>query len=414
MNLSKEQIQASLLALKNGVVPENIQSFEVKRDEEIKEFKHILRLVEKETGMVKFIVGEYGSGKSFMLKQIREQALQDNFVVANIQIEKGVRLNDFQSIYYHMMHNLSIKGDNQNKTTFQSLFNQWLQSLKKLDNESSTLAIQNLITTLNEYNLSFSRALLFYVRARIQNDQELANAVTSWITGEQNIPSTIKKRFEVVGKIDHTNAVDFMKAFIKLIKLLGYRGLVILVDELEIVMSYRSDLRMQAYQNLRYLIDNCFNNQFSNSLFVFASTVDWLDNWEKGPKSYQALFQRIYDETDQTNRTKNDLRQPIIRLKQLKSNQFGQLTGKIVELFSYAYNFKLRISEQSLQNWVTLMLNKDGYELSQITIRIYIKKLIEVLDMLEQNPDSFMFKTELKAVTDGNTVRYVQKMRERI
>ncbi|OIJ12918.1 hypothetical protein BKP35_10160 [Anaerobacillus arseniciselenatis] len=405
---SCEQAKASLLALKNGVVPETVATFGIQRDEILEEFHQLLQLVQNDNGMMKFIVGEYGSGKSFMLKQMENLALEQNYVVANIQIEKGVRLNDFQTLYYHIMHSLTTKGATTNKTSFQDLFTNWLRSLKDQDQESSALAIQSLISMLNDYHSSYSRALLFYIRARIQNDHELANAVTSWLTGEQNIPASIKKRFEVVGKIDHTNAMDFMKAFIKLVKLLGYNGLIILVDELEVVMSYRSDIRMQAYQNLRYLIDNSYNNQLSNCLFVFASTTDWLENEEKGPKSYQALFQRI---GEGGNGNKKDIRQPIIRLKKLNVNEIQRLTKNIVELFNQAYDFKLKISQQSLQNWVLLLLKKEGIEINDITVRSYVIKLIEVLDLSEQNPNSIMFKTELKAVTDGDTVRYVQKMR---
>lgn len=408
MAANKQEAKASLLALKNGVVPENISSFGIKREEELAEFHHILQLIGNGNGMVKFIVGEYGSGKSFMLKQIHEQALQQNYVVSNIQIEKGVRFNDFQTLYYHIMHSLTTEDSKQNGTSFQDLFNRWLQSLNNIDKDQSTNQIQKLISTLNDYNLSYSRALLYYIRARINHDQELANAVTSWITGEQNIPATMKKRFEVVGKIDQTNAIDFIKAFIKLIKLLGYKGLVVLVDELEIVMSYRSDIRMQAYQNLRYLIDNSFNNQLSDSLFVFASTNDWLKNEEKGPKSYEALFQRI-GQGSKTSTT--DLRQPVLLLRNLKGKEIQKLTTNIVNLFGFAYDFQLNISQESLQNWVLLLLKKDGIELEAINVRKYVTKLLEVLDLLEQNPDSFMFKAELKAVTDGNTVRYVQKMK---
>lgn len=406
---SKEQVKSILHALKNGVVPEEIDKLQIRREEELAEFDQLLQLISNGNGMIKFLVGKYGSGKSFMLKQIHNQALQQNFVVANIQIEKGVKFNDFQTLYYHIMHSLTTKGSKQSKTSFQDLFHHWLLTLKNSDKESSISEVQNLISTLNDYNLSFSRALLFYVRARIQNDPELANAVASWITGEQNIPSTMKKRFDVVGKIDHTNAVDFLKSFIQLIKLLGYNGLVVLIDELEILMSYRSDTRMQAYQNLRYLIDNSYNSQLSNSLFVFASTNEWLDNEEKGPKSYPALYQRIGHGMKNVT---TDLRQPIIQLRSLKQDELQHLTKNIVELYSYAYDFQLEISDQSLQNWVTLLLTKDGHQLEDLTFRSYVTKLMEVLDLYEQNPDSFMFKTELKAVTDGNTVRYVQKMRK--
>lgn len=394
MELSKEQVKTVLHALKNGVVPERISSLRVGREEEIKEFEHIFEHVLTGNGMTKFIVGEYGSGKSFMLREIQERAWEQNFVVAKIQLEKGLRLNNFQTLYYQIMHSLTTSDSEHNGTSFQDLFNNWIETLKSKSKEGKSAdSIQQVISILNQYNLSFSRALLFYIRARIQNDQNMADAVTSWLTGEQNIPSTVKKNFEVVGHIDHDNAVHFLKAFVKLIKLLGYSGLVILIDELELVMTERSDVRMQAYQNLRYIIDNCFNEQLSHCLFVFGATKEWLQNEEKGPQIYPALYQRIGKGNDSAISGETDVRQPIIILSKITSEEIAKLTQNVTGMYKYAYDFNIEINSQSLHKWMTIQFKEEGMELEDVSIRLYLKKLMEVLDILEQNPDSQLIKT---------------------
>jgi hypothetical protein len=392
LDQSRDQVKVLLLALKNGVVPENIASFRIGREKELEEFEHNLQYVLNGNGMTKFIVGEYGSGKSFMLREIQERAWQHNFVVAKFQMEKGLRLTNFQTLYYQIMHSLTTNESEHHGTSFQDLFNKWIEGLKNKSNEgNSAEAIQNVISTLNQYNLSFSRALLFYIRARIQGDPVMADAVASWLTGEQNIPSSVKKNFEVVGHIDHDNAVHFLKAFIKLVKLLGYSGLIILVDELELVMSERSDMRMQAYQNLRYLIDNCFNEELRNCLFVFGATREWLDHGEKGPQMYPALFQRIGHGNDVAITGDTDVRQPVIILSKMTTEEMQQLTHKVLELYRYAYDFKLEINLQSLQKWMVLQFKQEGIE--DVNIRLYLKKLIEVLDIMEQNPESQTVKS---------------------
>jgi hypothetical protein len=393
LDRSRDQVKVILRALKNGVVPEDISSFSIGREKELQEFEQIFDFVLNGNGMAKFIVGEYGSGKSFMLREIQERAWSQNFVVAKFQMDKGLRLTNFQTLYYQIMHSLTTSESKHGGTSFQDLFNQWIESLKNSQEGNSAETIQHVMSNLSQFNLSFSRALLFYIRARIKNDQIMADAVASWLTGEHNIPSSVKKSFEVVGNIDHDNAVHFLKAFVKLIKLLGYSGLVILVDELELVMNERTDLRLQSYQNLRYIIDNCFNDELSHCLFVFCATQECLNDEEKGPQMYPALYQRIAQINDPKLSGNTDVRRPIITLSKMTMVEMQQLTQKILNLYRYAYDFKLDVNLQSLQKWMLLQFSEEGMDTENVNIRLYLKKLVEVLDIMEQNPDSQVMKS---------------------
>ncbi len=411
MKQSREQVQAVLSALKNGVVPQDISSFGIGREKELLELDNMLHVIDSGSGMVKFIGGEYGSGKSFLLKTFQQKALDRNFVVANLQMDKGLRLDDFQTIYYHIMHSLTIKESDHQGTSFKDLFNRWIRNLQSAQNkEESAAAIQHVISDLNQYNLSFSRALLYYLRARIQNDQELANAVASWLTGEKNIPYTLKKKFEIVGYIDKSSAIHFLQAFIRLIRGLGYSGLIILVDELELVMNDRSDIRQRAYENLRYLIDNSYNGHLNHSLFLFAATKDWFDHPEKGPQTYPPLTQRLGQWPETRLPTHPDLRRPIMVLSRPVPDELSGLTQKIIELYSYAYEFDLPVSQASLQKWVALFLREDGVAEKDINMRKYLMKLLEVLDLMIYNPNSRVFNAEIKAVSHGKKVQFIQTL----
>lgn len=405
---SREQAQAIVMALKNGVVPHDISSIETGRKEEFQELENTLNIVSSGNGLVKFVGGEYGSGKSFLLKAFQQKALDQNFVVANIQIDKGLRFNNFHALYYHILHNLMIKDFPHQKTSFKDLFNRWIVNLQLSDNkEDSAAAINQVITDLNQYNISFSRALLFYLRARIQKDQELANVVASWLSGEKNIPYFLKKKFEIVGDIDKTNAIDFLKSFIRLIKWLGYKGLVILVDELELVMNERSDIRQAAYENLRYIVDNSFNGHFNHSLFLFAATKEWFQHQEKGPKTYPPLSQRIGKWSDKKHFVQSN---PILILSRPNTDDFQEITIKIVKIYIFAYEFDLKISEDSLHNWVTLLLQQDGVKSEDINMRIYSMKLIEFLDLMKSNPNSRGFHSELKSVSYNGKLQFIQTL----
>jgi hypothetical protein len=279
--------EALLLALRNGVVPQDTSLIQTGRGQQLMELEHLLDITFSGNGLVKFIGGDYGSGKSFLLKTFQQKAVSRGFVVANIQYDKGLRLQNFHTLYYHIMHNLTTHESGLQKTTFEDLFDHWLSDLQLQQNkQESAAAIQHVISDLNQCNISFSRAVLFYLRARIRKDQELADAAASWLTGERHIPYTLKKKFEIVGDIDDTNAIHFLQSFVRLIRCLGYKGLVVMLDEIELVMNERSDLRQHAYENLRYLIDNSFNGQLPHCLFMFAGTREWFQHQEKGPQTY--------------------------------------------------------------------------------------------------------------------------------
>jgi hypothetical protein len=205
-------------SLKNGVVPASgLLSLHTGREKEFQEVLRCLNVVANSDSVVKFVSGEYGSGKTFFMNFFGQHAVDEGFIVSTLQIEKGFRMNSFEDLYYHVMHNL-IAGNHTQKsgTSFDEIFNIWIDKLKECtDRGTAAYELNNVISTLNKYNTSFSRAFLSYIRAKINNDSYLSNAASSWITGERNIPYSLKLQFEVKGSIDKQNSFDFLKAFAK-------------------------------------------------------------------------------------------------------------------------------------------------------------------------------------------------------
>ena len=194
-------------------------------------------------------------------------------------------MNNPDIFYYSVMHNITVKMSNAGGVDFEELFDKWLEKLKNNPSRGhASDEIRAAVTTLDSFNSSFARAFLTYIKARISNDAELSGAAASWIKGEKNIPASLKARFDVKGDIGKAQSMDALKAFIHLLTLAGYRGLVILADELETAMELRSDFRMGCYENIRYLVDSCGGGDFKSCLFVFAGTDRVFNDAEKGMK----------------------------------------------------------------------------------------------------------------------------------
>lgn len=402
-------------ALKTGVIPDaDLDLLCVGRDKILKEFKRCMDMVVEGGSCTKFISGEYGSGKSFMLSKIQQLALKRNFAVSRIQISRNTHLNNTDVFYYSIMHNLSTRNASGDNAGFEELFNQWLERLKSNPSrDAATREIKETVSSLNSYNSAFARAFLTYIKARISQDGELSNASAAWIKGEKNLPAAVKARFDVKGDIDKSTSMDSLKAFIHLLKLTGCSGLLILVDELELVMNLRVDIRKGCYENLRYIIDSCGENEFGNCMFVFAGTATIFEDPEKGIKTYQALDQRLGETGSKGTQGSYDMRQTVLRLEKLDNEELQTLTNRIVQLHQTAYGWQPKISSEAARNWTLLTLGKDNGTGQPINTREFIIKLVEILDILEQNPGYNLYNTELKMLNRNGVDMFVNVLSKR-
>ncbi len=403
MQIDPDTAKNIVSTLKSGVIPGTGSEFICTgRGKALKEFEGCLGSIEKGGGIVKFITGEYGSGKSFLLNNVRQLALNRDFAVCSLQIGNGLNLSSFDALYYSIMHNITIK-DSTNGSDFETIFGSWIGRLKlTCDKNRVYEEINEVIASLDNFNSSFSRAFLTYIKARISHDSQLSSAAASWIKGEKNIPAQLKAKFNVKGDIDKLTAIDSFKAFLHLLKLLGYKGLVLLVDELELLMSQRADVRKICYENLRYIVDSTCGGDFKNCLFVFAATDEFFEDRERGVKTYHALYQRLGDAPLSDNPVVMDMRLPIMRMTKLSHDDLLMLAEKIILLHKTAYNWTPYITAESARNWVLLTLNKGKSGSQLVNTREFNKKLIEFLDILEQNPGYNMLNSGTNPVNRIN------------
>ncbi|MDW8802470.1 DUF2791 family P-loop domain-containing protein [Clostridium sp. A1-XYC3] len=396
MDLDIKQARIIINSLKSGVVPDaDLEFFCSGRYNEIKEFNRCLELTKEGGSAVKFITGTYGSGKSFLLNIVGQKALKENFVIANIKIEKNFKFNKGEEMYYQIMHNLGISNNHNKGTSFEEMFDIWVKELQK--NKDSALAdINNLISTINDYNSSFAIAFTSYIKAKINNDADLSNAASAWIKGEKNVSASLKSKFNVKASIDKTNYMSFFKAVIRLINLLGYSGLVILVDELELIVGERSNIREAAYENIRNIIDMSGAGEINNCMFLFTGTNELFENEEKGIKTYSALYKRIVSSYDNENLQFKDLRRSVIKIKGLGKEELVQLTKNIISIHSMVYKWNPQIEDETITKYAEISCSRFGNKITESNTREYSKKVVDALDIMEQNPGVDIFKNEVE------------------
>lgn len=362
-------------ALRNGTTPLRFsESILSGRAQEVQEFLRCLNVIKHDTGQVKVIVGDYGVGKTFLLRTYKAIAAQNDFLVSSFSLSDSLRINKTEDLYYALMHNLSVKN---HQTSFEHLFNLWVDNMKHCPvPHQSRREIQTVCDTLSQFNQNYARVFTNFMRARIQNNHEMAQVTSAWLSGELSLPHTLKEKYELVGQIGKQEALDNLKAFIKLITLLDYRGLVVFIDELDWILDARSDIRTAAYQNIKQLVDLTTSGEIGHLMIVFSGTPELIRNKEKGFYTNLALAQRLnLTHFDWHQDTSVALMRPVFEVKPLKNNALIELTHKVFRLYKSTFDLPNAITADGIfeQTFESL---KDGV----FATRDFVTALIQTLD----------------------------------
>jgi len=375
--LSNEEALRMINALRSGTSPINFSETILSgRDAEMDSFKRAIHMLGKGAGMVKLITGPFGVGKSLLVNTYKQAAINEDFIIASFQVNNGFRLNKIEDLYYAIMHNLYLKSKPNVKVSFEDIFDLWIENLQNAPvSDRKRFEVNTVCQELSKYNMNYARAFLSFMRGRIQRNQEMTNVSCAWITGEKNIPYELKQKYELVGAVDKTNTMDFLRAFIKLITLLDYKGLVIFIDEIDQVTGERSDLRQVGYNNLKHLIDLSTSGEMKHVMFVFSGTESILLDKEKGIMSNIPLSQRLNLHPDQPLNSNENL----IILDTLGSEALLELTEKILRLYQQCYRVNGPVDALSIFNETIASFNP-----SQDVTRHFVTRLIEKLDQLRR------------------------------
>lgn len=384
-----------IMALKNGNVPASgAAEICIGRENEIDEFRYLLKKVEEGKAVTKFINGEFGSGKSFFLKVVEEIAYEENFVVSKVTLSRDVPFNKFEIVYKNIVKTLRCKTG----TSLEHIIERWITRLKMMAfEETSDPVKQNQIVSENMHNdlekarqhsNPFAMAIENYHKAMNAGEYDTAKYAQAWLRGDSNIPFTEKRKFGVKGDIDRENAFKFLEAVSAFVKTIGYSGLVILIDEAEYIMMLNTKkLRDTAYNYIRDIYDECSLGNFQNTLFVLAGTPRFFDDPKSGVPSYEALNDRIEDALDTSLK---DLRKPVITLEGFSKEDLIDIAGRLMIMHEEV--FEWNASEQIspvLGSIVDIHEENAGLTGGKVTPRIFVRSFISVLDTVQQNPDEF-------------------------
>ncbi len=399
------RILGSLLAsVSAGVVPRaGAPYIAIGRKDEIAALLSDLETVNEGGGSMRFLIGRYGSGKSFLMQLLRGYALERDFITADADLSPERRLygsgGSGVATYRELMKNLASKSS-PDGGALPKIIARWISSMQA--DISSDIAPGGAEFTrrlgarvaeeLREVEFlvggfDFSRVITEYYRAYVEGDEEIKSACIRWLRGEYSTKTEARGSlgFVVSVIIDDDNWYDFLKLWAALARRMGYRGLIVFIDEC--VNLYKITHRVSRENNYEKIL-SMFNDTLQGRApglgIILGGTPQFLEDTRRGLFGYEALRSRLCDSRFALEGYKN-LIGPVIRLRRLSDDELLALIARVTRLYSQHYNWTPRISDDEMVSFLGVCLERAGAN-TMITPREMLRDYMTVLNILMQNP----------------------------
>jgi len=404
MNIPKRIASAVISSLKGGVVPRTgLPYITVGREKEIESLLRDVDIITEGGASFRFIVGKYGSGKSFLLQTIRNHVMDRNFVVvdADLSPERRLHGNKGQGLatYKELISNMSTKT-RPDGGALTLVLDRWISGIQSevasggavpLGSPEFEKAVETrifeVVNSLNEmvHGFDFARLLVMYYRASVSGDDMTKARVARWFRGEYSTKTEAKADLGVNIIITDDDWYDYIKLFAAFLKRAGYNGLLVLVDELVNIYKIPNSItRQYNYEKILTMYNDTLQGKAHHLGIIMGGTPQCIEDTRRGVFSYEALRSRLADSRFSSSEFTN-MMSPIIRLVPLTYEEMLVLIEKLADIHSLLYGYSRRITQDEMIGFIRAEYGRVGADI-HITPREVIRDFISVLDIAFQNP----------------------------
>jgi hypothetical protein len=387
--------QAILKSLRAGVVPRiGLQHIQVGRKAEVSALLDDLNQVADGGASIRFVIGRFGSGKSFFLNLASIVALEKGFLVARADITTDRRLHgsggQARGLYAELMRNLSSKAKPEGGA-LGPVIERWMADIQQsASNDPSAVeeAIHARLKPLQELVNGFDLAtvLVRYFQAFQAGDQPTQDSALRWLRGEYTTKTEARHDLGVRNFVDDAQIYDQLKLMAKLARIAGYKGLVLCIDEM-VVLSHRlasAKSRLANYEAILRMLNDCLQGSAEGLQLLFGGTDEFLEDRRRGLYSYEALATRLAPNQFASDENVT-LAGPVIRLKNLTPEDLYVLLHRIRDVFAGGEPAKHLIPDEGLTafiSWSRKTLGDDYFR----TPRDTVTRFVGLLDILDNDP----------------------------
>jgi len=381
-------------ALRTGVVPViGLHHIQVGRAGETKEMVRDIERVENGRATVRFIIGDYGSGKTFFLSLTKLIAMEKGLVVASADLSPNRRLHggsgQARALYAELMQKLSTRTKPRGGALAGVVerFVSGARDQARQEKCAVERVIQSRLEELQELVSGYDFALVVqrYWEAFEECDEDKKAAALRWLRGEYALKTEAREALGVRSIIDDDSVYDYLKLMAKFSTLAGYKGLIIFLDEMvNLFKLTHSQSRSQNYEQILHIVNDVHDGRIGHFGVFFGGTPEFLMDSRRGLYSYEALRSRLAENTFAKDGLV-DLSGPVIRLQSLTPNELYVLLVKLRHVYAGGKEQNYLVPDEALEAFLSHCSQRVGDAYFR-TPRNTIKAFLDLLAVLEQNP----------------------------
>lgn len=383
-------------ALRRGTVPSNgldqlavgLGRFETELDAE-------LDVVAAGGAVFKAVRGEYGSGKTFFARWLGDRAMKKGFAVAEVQInEIDTPLHKLETVYRRSIE--SLRTASIPPSALRPILDAWLFTVEddaREQNVDVDTILERRLTDVANHAPVFPMAIRAYRRMVSDEDHDGADGLVAWLGGQPHVAASVKRRAGIKGDLDHFLALGFLRGLLAVLSDAGHPGLLLVLDEVETLQRIRSDARAKALNALRQLVDEVHDGHFPGLYLLITGTPAFFEG-RQGIPLLPPLADRLHTEFAKDPRFDNP-RAPQLRLAGFDQDRLIELGTRVRDLYVSGIPDPDRLravaDDAFLARFAAAVAGELGGKVG-IAPRLFLRKLVDVLDKIEQFPDFDPYK----------------------
>ena len=399
---SPQRRQEIVAALRRGTVPQRgLDAFAVGLDRVTPTIDEEFRAVAGGGAQFKAVRGDYGSGKTFFSRWLCERAKAAGFATSEVQIsETETPLHRLETVYRRLVERLATADVQQG--ALRTVLERWGFTLEEdvlatgEVSEHDQAALQRRVDELMEGRLAtvsrsappFAIALRAHRAALVAGDTALADGILAWIGAQPNVPAATKRAAGVKGEIDHFGALSFLQGLLIVLRDSGHAGLVLILDEVETLQRVRSDVREKSLNAMRQLIDEIDGGRYPGLYVVITGTPAFYDG-PQGAQRLAPLAQRLHTDFSGDPRFDNP-RAVQLRLPNFDFERLVAVGVRVRDIYAEGRDHADRLRTHVDDGYVEVLAHGVTGELGGgvgIAPRVFLRKLIDVLDKVDEHAD---------------------------
>lgn len=396
ITIKQKDRDAVIQSLRAGVVPRAGQHLiQVGRVKEIEALiQDIGRIADNGSGF-RVVIGEYGAGKTFFLNLVRAIAMEKKLVTMHADFNPDRRLHasggQARSLYAELTKNLStrVKPEGGALAGIVEKFVAQAKSEAKSSGTSSDTVIREKLSHLTEMvnGYDFAEVIAAYCSGFEQGNEQLKADAIRWLRGEFSTKTDARSALGVRTIVDDASVYDQIKLLARFVRLAGYAGLIVCLDELvNLYKLANTQARNANYEQILRILNDSLQGSADGLGFILGGTPEFLMDTRRGLYSYQALQSRLAENTFAKTGLV-DYSGPVMRLSSLAPEEFYVLLHKLRHVYAMGDDSKYLMPDEGIQAFMDHCAKHLGNTYFR-TPRTTITAFINLLAVLEQNPDA--------------------------